>query len=421
MSAHYHDHQSNESEDSSHTHNHDHAHSSSIGTLKGGCSDQSHVNTHHNNHIELSHSEGDVDNHVISVHEVESYEESSQCGHDNAHGHDHSHTHAHGLNDAEVNLNWKYAIVIFLTGSFLVLELTFGIILSSLALRADAVHMLSDLIALIVALYSSRMAKEPSSDIATFGYHRANALGGFINCVFLISSCVFITLDVIERFAEWQTIGSNFGNPITLLIVASVGLGINLFSASLFMCDESGAHAGHNHDDMNTRAILLHILGDMLGSLAVIASALIIEYSESDARFLADPVATLLIVLIILYNAIPVLRQCYDLLLQTAPKAVDCGEMKARIGQVNGVANIHDFHVWSLSTSKRIGTMHVRLNEGVSYSPVMQEVQVIMHDSGVHATTIQLEYYVDGINHGRKCSDIVCAMATCVENRCCAL
>jgi len=191
------------------------------------------------------------------------------------------------------SLYWRYFTIITLTGSFFVVELVFGIIVGSLALQADAFHMLSDLLAQIIAFLSFRATMKPYSERATFGYKRADVIGGLINGVFLMSSCFFITLEAIHRFIELDELAEDFGNVDHLLIVAGIGLAINIFAAIIFSCGNK-SNSGHNHShghahghsevldeeedieeiksnqDMNIRALLLHILGDILGSIGVI-------------------------------------------------------------------------------------------------------------------------------------------------------
>ncbi len=140
---------------------------------------------------------------------------------------------------------FKYGILIVLTGSFFLVELVFGIIVRSLALQADAFHMLSDLIAQIIALISFRLTLKPQSDKATYGWKRADVIGGLINGVFLVSSCFFIILEAIHRFIDLDELREEFGNVDHLLIVAGIGLAINIFAASIFLC---GSDNGHSHD-----------------------------------------------------------------------------------------------------------------------------------------------------------------------------
>ncbi|VBB18869.1 hypothetical protein YASMINEVIRUS_1401 [Yasminevirus sp. GU-2018] len=254
---------------------------------------------------------------------------------------------------------WRFIVMMCLTGGFFVTELVTGVIIGSLALQADAFHMLSDLIAMILAFYAQMMASKRESDTATFGLTRSEIIGGLINSVFLLASCFFITIDAVERIVKFRDDHVEVDQIDSLIIVGAVGLGINLIGAVMFGCggahghshSHGGGHGGHGHshghshndshgddhghnhnnkssenkpsENKNIRALFLHIIGDALGSVGVIASGLIIKYVDSDYKFLSDPLISLFIVLLIASTAVPLIRECVSILLHMVPNNID--------------------------------------------------------------------------------------------------
>lgn len=340
---------------------------------------------------------------------------------------------------------WKYILIICITGAFFGVELVVGIIIQSLVVQADAFHMLSDLMAQIIALVSYKLTFLPHSEKATFGYKRANILGGFINGIFLLSTCFYITLEAIQRFANLSEVAHNFGNVNTMIIIGAVGAAVNIFGVILFLfqCkkkkkhnhkhkekhkekhkdkhkDHSHSHDhghGHDHDhnDMNVKALMLHMFGDLIGSLCVIIAGLIIKFVNDDIKYIADPIASLVVVGVLLITAIPLVKKCYNILVQAVPIEIDLNEIKKQLMEIEGIEEIHDFHVWQLSGNKNIGSMHVKLAHGKSFHEVIDKIHKIMHDNYIHATTIQPEI----MNNIENCNDLVCDDERCKDNHCC--
>jgi zinc transporter 1 len=341
-------------------------------------------------------------------------------------------------NTAICSRYWKYILMICIIGLFFIAELISGIIIRSLVVQADAFHMLSDVLALIIALISFRLTFLPSSETATFGYKRADVIGGLINGVYLLSTCFFISIDVIQRFANLQDVARNFGNVNIMLIIGSVGVAVNILGVILFSCnckkkhddddshDSSDSHDhghhhdhGHNHHDMNVKALLLHMFGDILGSLSVVICGLIIKFVNNDIKYIADPIASLVIVVILIFSAVPIIKQCYSILAQRVPIEVDLPEMRKQLMGIDGIVEIHDFHVWQLTGKRYIGSVHVKLLNGTPLHETIDKIQRIMHDNNVHATTIQPEMSDVISIHRENCNDIICDDKKCKDNHCC--
>lgn len=349
---------------------------------------------------------------------------------------------------------WKYITIICLTGIFFIVELVIGIIIQSLAVQADAIHMLSDLMAQIIALISFRLTFLPNSEKATFGYKRADVIGGMINGIFLFSVCFFITLEAIQRFANLQEVAQNFGDVNVMLIIGCVGVAVNIFGIIIFMfeCKKKHKHDdhhndnetndshssdhshdhGHNHGhshghshgdddnhDMNIKFLLLHMVGDVLGSISVIICSLIIKFADGNMKYIADPIASIIVVIILLFSAIPITKRCYNILIQAVPIDIDLSDIKRQLFEIEGVMDIHDFHIWKLSGKKNIGSLHIKIAQGISFHDIINKVQIIMHNNGIHATTIQPEISEIIPIHRESCNDLICDNKKCKDNHCC--
>lgn len=324
---------------------------------------------------------------------------------------------------------WRFIIMIILTGGFFLVEFVVGIIIESLALQADALHMLSDLIALIIAFYSVFLSKRDATERATYGWVRAEIIGALVNGTFLISSCFFIIIEAIHRFREFRELADTLGEEVDLLLlVGGIGLLVNLIGVTIFLTSKNGhGHShGHTHDkttnnkkiknkkSLNIRALLLHMVGDILGSIGVVCGGLIIKFLTiaEDYRYLADPIMSLFIVILILINAVPLVRQCIHILLHKVPKNIDVKKIRNEIMNIDGVCGVHHLHVWQLNDARVIGTVHILLK--TNFDEVYNKIQNIMHANGVHATTIQPEIYDI---QSDKCQNIKCDNKRCED--CC--
>lgn len=297
---------------------------------------------------------------------------------------------------------WKFIFMIILTGGFFFVEIIMGIITISIALKADALHMLSDLLALIISYISIRISRKEATDVATYGWIRAEIIGGLINGIFLISSSIFIISEVIGRFIDWEGVKENRD---MLIIIGAVGCFINIVGIIVFTL-------GNNSSNLNIKILILHILGDMLASLGVIANGLIIKYVKNDKKYLGDPIISIIIVLLLLYNAIPLVKQCCYILLQNVPKDINLGIIRKKILEVDGIKDLHHLHVWQLNNQRIIGTAHIITKEGKKN---IKKVEEILHANGIHATTIQIEK----AENNMKCPNLKCEKAECEKGYCC--
>jgi cobalt-zinc-cadmium efflux system protein len=292
------------------------------------------------------------------------------------HGHAHdAHDHGHGhapKGDPRKALAWALA----LNGGYLVVELVVGTWSGSLALLSDAAHMASDVGALLLALGAAQLALAPSGPGRTFGWRRAEVLGGFTNGVLLLVVCAWIVWEAASRALE--------GPPelpgLPMLVVAFVGLLINLGAA--FALWREG------HDDLNVRGAMAHMLADAVGSVgAMVAGGLVMLGYP-----LADPVVSVLVALLVVWGTFGLLRLTAQVLLQLPPSGFDVGKLRGRMTEVAGVGSVHDLHVWTLDGRSPILTAHVVLADGGDALQVRSALEhVLEHDFGVPHATIQVE------------------------------
>ncbi|RKF60937.1 Zinc/cadmium resistance protein [Erysiphe neolycopersici] len=370
----------------------------------------------------------------------------------------------------------RLIIMLAVDVTFLALELTVGIALGSLALMADAFHMLNDIISLSAGLWAVLVAQRSSTDKYSFGYLRAEILGAFFNAVFLIALCMSIILEAAQRLLDPPQIN----NPKFILVVGIFGLASNLggffilgghsHSHGVEMhgnsldheshshkqdCGEADIHTehenydeesyqtehdplipnrtnrkhiqipstmkknlhnshhdghhihkepnrhihgSHDHSDMGMDAMILHVIGDALGNIGVIISGLLIWLTKWHGRFYADPVVSLFITLIILRSAIPLTIRSAKILLQATPDHIEVDIIKNDVEALPGVTNCHHIHIWQLSDTQFIASMHIHFDFSISetggekYMDAARAVRKCLHLHGIHSVTIQPEF-----------------------------
>jgi cobalt-zinc-cadmium efflux system protein len=252
--------------------------------------------------------------------------------------HDHGPGHGHG---APSSLLTK---ALWITLIYMAVEVAGGLWTGSLALLADAAHMLSDAGALAIAVAAARISERPPDARQTMGYARAEVMGAGVNAAALAILGVWVGVEGIQRFfTQPQVIAA------PMMVVAGIGLAVNLGIARMLF-----SHA-HN---LNTRAALLHVLGDALGSVGALTAGALILWK---GWFWADAAASLFIACILLLGGIRMLREVSGVLMQAAPRGVDVAALDAVIGATPGVQSVHDLHVWSLRPGRDVLTVHVVL------------------------------------------------------------
>jgi len=338
--------------------------------------------------------------------------------------------------------------------TYFFVELVVGHMLKSITLTADSFHMLSDFIALSIAIAARRIGKWPKSSKNTFGWQRAEVVGTLINTVILTTLTFTILIKSIQRFIDPETITK----PHILFYVGVGGLVINIIGLLILRNSHGHSHGGventsllkdeeaetlegdveihdaqtkplsvgdvqivtkeannvkpqdghaHNHkhssndrekgaSHMNMRAVFLHVLADFFGSVAVVVSAAILTWvPESTNNFnwknKIDPLLGLVMVVIILINTVPLLKKSALILLQSVPKDVSIKELKDRMEKIEGIEKVHDLHVWLLQSDVIIGTVHIRCPKE-NYVSASKKVKNLFHEFKIHCTTIQAEF-----------------------------
>ncbi|MEJ2347365.1 MAG: cation diffusion facilitator family transporter [Gammaproteobacteria bacterium] len=288
------------------------------------------------------------------------------------HHHNHDNDHSHGRRD-DRRMLWT----LLLTGGFMVAEVAGGLMSGSLALLADAGHMLTDTASLALAFAAARAAGKPADALRSYGYHRAQVLAAFINGVVFIAIVVWIVVEAAMRLLEpVHVLGG------TMLVVAVLGLVVNIAGFAIL-------HGG-DRDNINVRGALLHVMGDLLGSVATIAAAAVIL---ATGWMPIDPLLSVLVALLILRSAWQVVRQSSHILLEGTPEDVDVAHLRQVLEQaVPAVLDVHHVHVWSLTHKRPLLTLHVTVGEDADYLRTLQEVkEVLVRRFGIEHSTIQIE------------------------------
>jgi cobalt-zinc-cadmium efflux system protein len=292
--------------------------------------------------------------------------------------HDHSdggeHGHAPPV-DADNQRRVFWAMLV--TGAFMLVEVVGGLISGSLALLADAGHMLTDTASLALAWFAFRLGRKPADNARSYGYQRFQVLAAFINGATLIAIVGWIAVEAVGRLLSPQPVMGG-----TMMAVAVLGLIVNLVAFRLL-------HGGDQHN-LNLRGAALHVLGDLLGSLAAIAAAVVILTTGWTP---IDPLLSLLVAALILRSAWMLVRQSGHILLEGTPSHLDIEEIKRELpAAVPAVSDVHHVHAWSLTAERPLVTLHANVREGADHSRVLQAIKAHLSDRfAVEHSTVQLE------------------------------
>ncbi len=268
-------------------------------------------------------------------------------------------------------LTWALALTI----AFAVAEVAGGVLSHSLALLADAAHMVTDAGALGLSLFVLWMARRPATAEKSFGYFRLEILAALFNGTLLMLVTVWIVVEAVRRMSGPPAIRSGL-----MLAVALLGLAANL--AAVVMLHRA------RDENLNTRAAYLHILGDTLGSVGTIVAAGIIM---ATGWFLADPLISLVIAVLILVSAVQLVSESVDVLLEAAPRHVSIPDLRTAVGAVPGVTDVHDLHVWTVSNGIVAMSAHARVSDPVQHQQALEEICRRARTFGIHHVTIQME------------------------------
>lgn len=292
--------------------------------------------------------------------------------------HDHQHSHAHGHGGAATQ-NWSgaFAAAIALNLGFTGLEFVYGFIAQSSALMADAGHNLSDVLGLVLAWGGALLARKAPDYRFTYGLRGSTLLAALANAMFLMLVCGAIGWDAIGRLANPPEVAST-----TVMVVAAIGVAINAASAWLFVKGSKG--------DLNIRGAFLHLVADAAVSVGVVIAALAILLT---GWHWLDPVTSLAINAVIIYGTWGLLRQSLKLLLQGVPPHIDLREVEAELCGLDGVAGLHDLHVWAMSTTETALTVHLVMPGGHPGDRRLDDIAAFLRERfEIHHATLQVEH-----------------------------
>lgn len=304
--------------------------------------------------------------------------------------HEHKHSHGHHHADARKMSRKRLLLVLCLSGTFMIVEAVAGYLTGSLALIADAGHMLGDVAALALAVFAVWLSSRPAGPKRTYGYHRSEILAALANSVLLVLISIFVLYESINRLSSPPEVHSS-----QMLAVAILGLIINLISMRLLSTGSA--------DSLNTRAAYLEVVSDMLASVGVIAAAIIMIYTGC---YLADPIISMILAVFILSRTWGLLKESVDILMESAPGHVDLDELSRSMLEVEGVLAVHDLHVWTITSGMISMSGHVTIAAGTDQELTLDRLKnVLEHDFSITHSTIQLE----NETARRRCNDI-CAI-----------
>lgn len=307
------------------------------------------------------------------------HEHDHRTGH--AHAHGHAHGHGHGASQRAL------LITLVLVVGYMACEVVGGLLANSLALLADAGHMLSDAAALGLSLFALWAARRPAGPQHTYGYVRTEILAALINGATLVAIALYIFVEAFQRWGH----PAEVQGPL-MMAVAVGGLIVNLIGLKLL--------GGGEKENLNVRGAWLHVLTDMLGSLgAIAAGALVWAFGWN----WADPAVSGLIALLVLYSAWSLLSETVGVLMEWAPRHVDVAALRGALCGLDGVVRVYDLHVWTIASGRVALSARVAITAEQADTDLLQAVHNLLHaDFGIHHVTVQLE--PNGFEESESCA-----------------
>jgi cobalt-zinc-cadmium efflux system protein len=345
---------------------------------------EQHDHDGHDHHDAHGHGHGHHDAHADDDHaEGHGQDPAHEGDHEHGHGHDHSHGHGHAHGIAIQGINLRMALAVGLNLVFVGVEAGFGFLSNSVALIADAGHNLSDVLGLVCAWTAMYLGRRPPGARFTYGLGRSSVLAALANAVLLLMACGAIAWEAVGRLASPPTVVG-----ATVMWVAACGIVINGLSAWLL-------HAG-SHGDLNRRSAFIHMLGDAAVSVGVLLSGAVILYTGWS---LLDPIVSLLIVVAILVSTWGLLRDSLHLSLDGVPSSVNSSAVMSFLSRQRGVTDVHDLHIWALSTTSVALTAHLVVPDRGAEDALLDSLTPSLKQRfHIHHATLQIER--DRCEHG---------------------
>lgn len=305
----------------------------------------------------------------------------------------HEHNHAHTSN--KKILLWSFLIITI----YMLIEAVGGLLTNSLALLADAGHMLSDAVSLAIALAAFKLGEKQANAQRTFGYKRFEIIAAALNGLTLIAIALYIFYEAIGRFANPPEVATT-----GMLIISSIGLAVNVLVAWLMM-------RGDVEENLNMRGAFLHVISDMLGSVGAITAALLMMFFGWGW---ADPLASIIVAILVLRSGYYVMKSALHVLMEGTPASINMDEIIDVMNEVAGVEDIHDLHVWSITSGIHALSGHIVVDGTLTVAQgekIVQRVRHALEHEGISHITLQLET----AEHAHK-KDLYCVLTTADEH-----
>jgi cobalt-zinc-cadmium efflux system protein len=290
-----------------------------------------------------------------------------------AHAHGHAHNHSHG--HAEAPQRPPFVLALAITFGYALVELAGGLWSGSLALTSDAGHMFSDALTLALAAVASWLARRPPGLKHTYGLARAEVIGATLNGLLMLLIIVVLVVEGVQRLLNPQPVMA-----LAVMAIAAVGLGVN--GAVAFILSRG-------HASLNVRGALLHVIGDLLSSIAALIAGAVIY---ATGWLLIDPILSMVIAALILTTTLKLLRDTLHVLMEGVPAAVDLPEIGAALARIRGVAEVHDLHVWTIGSERAALSAHLEIERLEAWPGILHEAQRVLRERfGVDHVTLQPE------------------------------
>ena len=296
--------------------------------------------------------------------------------HNHSHSHHHHHHHHHAHDHTPANYSRAFIVGLVLNVGFVLTEFIFGLLANSVALIADAGHNLSDVLGLLLAWTASWLSRlEPSSQ-KTYGWRKSSILAAFLNAIFLMLVTGGIAVEALHRFANPNNVQGS-----TLIWVAAIGIVINTATALMFL-------SGHK-EDLNIRATFLHMVADAMVSVGVVLAGIAIIFTN---WLWLDPAFSLVISTLIIFNTWELLKESFHLVIDGVPAKIDQRAVRVYLSERPGVSQIHDLHIWGISTTETALTAHLVMPKGHPGDEFLAQIGRELHNNfGIDHSTLQVE------------------------------
>jgi cobalt-zinc-cadmium efflux system protein len=286
-------------------------------------------------------------------------------------------SHNHAQHSSIKSGKRRLVLALSITGSWFLVELIGGLYANSLALLADAAHMLTDLAALGLSLFAMKISARPATDSKTYGYLRAEILAALANGIFLILIAGYIFYESYQRLRDPEEVKST-----AMLVVAATGLLANVVTAGLLYRSR--------HENLNLRGAFLHVLGDTLGSVGAIIAGILMMFRQ---WYLADPIVSTIVGALVLYSSWELVSESVEVLLEGTPRHLNISNILNDLGALGGVTSVHDLHVWSIASDMTAMSCHIVVKPEEDAGSVLGASNRLMREKyGIEHTTIQIEF-----------------------------